>query len=84
MIEMVSRAEDFIARRRKAGRGRRRGAAPPTVAQVAPIVRGACSEKDDTIEGAWRRLVLEFRATDAVLEFHRRQGFGPLSAKPAW
>ena len=65
---MVSRAEDFIARRRKpAAAPARRGTAD--VAQVAPIVRGACSEKDKTIEGAWRRLVLEFRATDAVLNF---------------
>jgi rhamnose utilization protein RhaD (predicted bifunctional aldolase and dehydrogenase)/NAD(P)-dependent dehydrogenase (short-subunit alcohol dehydrogenase family) len=68
MIEMVSRAEEFIARRRKAATApARRGTAE--VAQVAPIVRGACSEKDKTIEGAWRRLVLEFRATDAVLNF---------------
>jgi rhamnose utilization protein RhaD (predicted bifunctional aldolase and dehydrogenase)/NAD(P)-dependent dehydrogenase (short-subunit alcohol dehydrogenase family) len=70
MIEMVSRAEDFVARRRKsvaATAPARRGAAD--LAQVAPIVRGACSEKDKTIEGAWRRLVLEFRATDAVLNF---------------
>src|SRR6202451_1331984 len=55
MIEMVSRAEDFIARRRKsvaAMAPARRGSAD--VAQVAPIVRGACSEKDKTIEGAWR------------------------------
>jgi len=68
MIEMVSRAEEFIARRRKSVPApARRGTAD--VAQVAPIVRGACSEKDKTVEGAWRRLVLEFRATDAVLNF---------------
>jgi rhamnose utilization protein RhaD (predicted bifunctional aldolase and dehydrogenase)/NAD(P)-dependent dehydrogenase (short-subunit alcohol dehydrogenase family) len=68
MIEMVSRAEEFIARRRKpVAAPARRGSAE--VAQIAPIVRGACSEKDKTIEGAWRRLVLEFRATDAVLNF---------------
>jgi rhamnose utilization protein RhaD (predicted bifunctional aldolase and dehydrogenase)/NAD(P)-dependent dehydrogenase (short-subunit alcohol dehydrogenase family) len=68
MIEMVSRAEDFIARRRKSvAAPARRGATD--VASLAPIVRGACSEKDKTIEGAWRRLVLEFRATDAVLTF---------------
>jgi rhamnose utilization protein RhaD (predicted bifunctional aldolase and dehydrogenase)/NAD(P)-dependent dehydrogenase (short-subunit alcohol dehydrogenase family) len=72
MVEMVSRAEDFIARRRKsaaaaAAAPARRNAAD--VAQIAPIVRGACSEKDKAIEGAWRRLVLEFRATDTVLNF---------------
>src|ERR1700751_6056993 len=60
MIEMVTRADDFIAARRKAA------AAPPRrstagLAQVAPIVRGACSEKEKTVEGAWRRLIAEFR-----------------------
>ena len=70
MIEMVSLAEDFIARNRKAVSA----AAPtlrnlPALADVSPIVRGACSEEDDRTEGAWRRLVLDFRATDAVLTF---------------
>jgi rhamnose utilization protein RhaD (predicted bifunctional aldolase and dehydrogenase)/NAD(P)-dependent dehydrogenase (short-subunit alcohol dehydrogenase family) len=70
MIEMVSRAEEFVARHRKsvvATAPARRGTVD--VALIAPIVRGACSEKDKTIEGAWRRLVLEFRTTDAVLNF---------------
>ncbi len=70
MIEMVSLAEDFIALNRKAVSA----AAPtprnlPALADVTPIVRGACSEEDDRAEGAWRRLVLDFRATDAVLTF---------------
>jgi rhamnose utilization protein RhaD (predicted bifunctional aldolase and dehydrogenase)/NAD(P)-dependent dehydrogenase (short-subunit alcohol dehydrogenase family) len=69
MIAFVSRAEDFIARTRKSV------AAAPTpikmapVAQVAAIVRGACSEQDENTEGAWRRLVLEFRNGDAVVDF---------------
>ena len=70
MIEMVSLAEDFIARNRKAVSA----AAPaphnlPALADVTPIVRGACSEEDDRAEGAWHRLVLDFRATDVVLTF---------------
>jgi rhamnose utilization protein RhaD (predicted bifunctional aldolase and dehydrogenase)/NAD(P)-dependent dehydrogenase (short-subunit alcohol dehydrogenase family) len=78
MIEMVSRAEDFIARRRKTATApARRGTAE--VAQIAPIVRGACSERDKTIEGAWRRLVLEFRATDAVLSFVNAKDLARLS-----
>jgi NAD(P)-dependent dehydrogenase (short-subunit alcohol dehydrogenase family) len=32
-------------------------------------VRGACSEQDENTEGAWRRLVLEFRNGDAVVDF---------------
>jgi rhamnose utilization protein RhaD (predicted bifunctional aldolase and dehydrogenase)/NAD(P)-dependent dehydrogenase (short-subunit alcohol dehydrogenase family) len=68
MIEMVSRAEEFIARRRKSvAAPTRRGTAD--VASIAPIVRGACSKKDEAVEGAWRRLILEFRATDAILHF---------------
>ncbi len=68
MIAMVSLAEDFIARTRKSITV----IAPPataSIAQAAPIIRGACSEKDEAIEGAWRRLVLEFRGGDAVLGF---------------
>ena len=68
MIEMVSLAEDFIARKRKAATAAApRNAAP--LAQIAPIARGACSQKDHEIEGAWRRLVLDFRSGDAVLNF---------------
>jgi rhamnose utilization protein RhaD (predicted bifunctional aldolase and dehydrogenase)/NAD(P)-dependent dehydrogenase (short-subunit alcohol dehydrogenase family) len=80
MIEMVSRAEDFVARRRKpatAPAPARRGTAD--VAQIAPIVRGACSEKDKTTEGAWRRLVLECRATEAVLNFVNAKELARLS-----
>jgi rhamnose utilization protein RhaD (predicted bifunctional aldolase and dehydrogenase)/NAD(P)-dependent dehydrogenase (short-subunit alcohol dehydrogenase family) len=78
MIEMVSRAEDFVARRRKpATAPARRG--PADVAQIAPIVRGACSEKDKTTEGAWRRLVLECRATEAVLNFVNAKDLARLS-----
>jgi rhamnose utilization protein RhaD (predicted bifunctional aldolase and dehydrogenase)/NAD(P)-dependent dehydrogenase (short-subunit alcohol dehydrogenase family) len=73
-IALVSRAEDFIARKRKSVTAKPVAAARPAVARtpvaaVAPIVRGACSEKDQKIEGAWRRLVLEFRGNDAVLDF---------------
>ena len=69
-IAFVSRAEDFIARkRRKPVAAARPAVAPTPVAAVAPIVRGACSEKDEKTEGAWRRLILEFRGNDAVLDF---------------
>jgi len=80
MIAMVSLAEDFIARNRKSvtmgvAPGEAKKAAETiveTAARVAPIARGACSQKHDTIEGAWRRLVLEFRSGDAVLNFVNR------------
>ncbi len=80
MIEMVSLAEDFIARNRKAVTV----SAPALsdlalVAEVAPIVRGACSQKDAHIEGAWRRLVLEFRGGDAVVNFLKNKDLARLS-----
>jgi rhamnose utilization protein RhaD (predicted bifunctional aldolase and dehydrogenase)/NAD(P)-dependent dehydrogenase (short-subunit alcohol dehydrogenase family) len=67
MIEMVTLAEDFLAR---TGKSRVVAAAPregAAVAAVAPIVRGVCSRKDENTEGAWRRLVMEFRGGASVL-----------------
>jgi rhamnose utilization protein RhaD (predicted bifunctional aldolase and dehydrogenase)/NAD(P)-dependent dehydrogenase (short-subunit alcohol dehydrogenase family) len=70
MIEMVSLAEARLKRARKAVfaaiRLPQRSAA---IAEVAPILRGACSLKDAKVEGAWRRLVLDWRASPAVLDF---------------
>jgi NAD(P)-dependent dehydrogenase (short-subunit alcohol dehydrogenase family) len=39
------------------------------LASVAPILRGACSLADPRHEGAWRRLILEFRSNDAIRNF---------------
>ena len=70
MIEMVTLAEDRLKRGRKAvfatAQLPQRVAA---VAEVAPIMRGAASLKDEKAEGAWRRLVLEFRTGNAILNF---------------
>jgi len=70
MIEMVSLAEARLKRNRNSvfltSRLPQRIAA---LADVAPIVRGACSLKDAKIDGAWRRLILEFRGGDAVRNF---------------
>jgi rhamnose utilization protein RhaD (predicted bifunctional aldolase and dehydrogenase)/NAD(P)-dependent dehydrogenase (short-subunit alcohol dehydrogenase family) len=70
MIEMVSLAEARIACGRKTvfvtTELPNKVAA---LAEVAPIVRGACSRKDETTEGAWRRLVLDFRSGEAIRNF---------------
>ncbi len=71
MIEMVSLAEAALRRGRRAlprlpggvGRG-----ALLRLAEAAPIVRGACAFKD-TAHGAHRRLILELRSSDAILNF---------------
>ncbi len=69
MIAFVSRAEDFIARNQKSVAATQPARRPAAVAEVAPIVRGACSKKDDKTEGAWYRLVLEFRTGNAIADF---------------
>jgi NAD(P)-dependent dehydrogenase (short-subunit alcohol dehydrogenase family) len=70
MIALVTLAEERLARNRKAvftpARLPERLATP---GDVAPILRGAVSLKDDKIEGAWRRLILEFRGNPAMLDF---------------
>jgi rhamnose utilization protein RhaD (predicted bifunctional aldolase and dehydrogenase)/NAD(P)-dependent dehydrogenase (short-subunit alcohol dehydrogenase family) len=79
MIEMVTLAEEFIARHRKSF-----AAAPVPhniagIAHVAPLIRGACSEQDEDLEGAWRRLVLEFRGGQAVENFVNAKDLDRLS-----
>ena len=69
MIEMVSRAEEFIDRNAKSVVFARLWREIAPLAAVAPIVRGACSAKDDTTEGAWLRLALEFRRSSRMLDF---------------
>jgi rhamnose utilization protein RhaD (predicted bifunctional aldolase and dehydrogenase)/NAD(P)-dependent dehydrogenase (short-subunit alcohol dehydrogenase family) len=68
MIEMVTLAENFIARHRTSVAVAAR-AGNVAIAAIAPILRGACSEKDEQVEGAWRRLILDFRGSDAVRNF---------------
>jgi rhamnose utilization protein RhaD (predicted bifunctional aldolase and dehydrogenase)/NAD(P)-dependent dehydrogenase (short-subunit alcohol dehydrogenase family) len=70
MIEMVSLAQARLAQRRNTvfvPRALPERIAP--LAEVAPILRGACSLKDEVNEGAWRRLIFEFRASPAILNF---------------
>jgi rhamnose utilization protein RhaD (predicted bifunctional aldolase and dehydrogenase)/NAD(P)-dependent dehydrogenase (short-subunit alcohol dehydrogenase family) len=69
MIEMVSLAENFIGRNSKSVVVARPSHAIAPVSAVAPIVRSACSLKDEDREGAWCRLVLDFRTSNAVLNF---------------
>ncbi|MBV8838206.1 MAG: bifunctional aldolase/short-chain dehydrogenase [Alphaproteobacteria bacterium] len=69
MIEMVTRAEDHVARGAKTFAA---AALPLPIAplcDVAPIVRGACSLPDAQVEGGWTRFVMAFRAGDAVMRF---------------
>ena len=70
MIEMVTVAEERLKKNRKAVFATAQ--VPQQIAplaELAPILRGACSQKDDKIEGAWRRLILKFRTSPPILDF---------------
>jgi rhamnose utilization protein RhaD (predicted bifunctional aldolase and dehydrogenase)/NAD(P)-dependent dehydrogenase (short-subunit alcohol dehydrogenase family) len=70
MIALVSLAEERLAKNRKAAFvSTKLPARPAGVADVAPIIRGACSVSDSKTDGAWKRFVLEFRGNDAVMNF---------------
>src|SRR5215470_8478309 len=69
-IEMVTLAEARLQR------GRRRifsSIALPhrmaALADVAPVLRGACALRSEHVEGAWRRLILEFRTSGPIRTF---------------
>lgn len=70
MIALVTLAEERLARQRKpAFVSAKLPARPARLADVAPIIRGACSLPDNRTDGAWKRFVLEFRGDDAVMNF---------------
>ena len=70
MIEAVSLAEEELSRgRRPVFISGSLPAAIAEVAQVAPILRGACAIADPVGSGAYKRFILEFRSTPAVLNY---------------
>src|ERR1700722_7329498 len=69
MIEMVTLAEAFVARHRKSAAVAVAPHGMAGIAQIAPVIRGACSEPDDKLEGGWRRLVVEFRDGETIRRF---------------
>ena len=79
MIEMVSLAEAFIARNAKRVSFAKTSHDTAPVAAVAPLVRGACSEKDEKVEGACHRLVLDFRPIERFGDFFHHPDFARIS-----
>jgi rhamnose utilization protein RhaD (predicted bifunctional aldolase and dehydrogenase)/NAD(P)-dependent dehydrogenase (short-subunit alcohol dehydrogenase family) len=70
MIVLVTLAEERLARQRKpAFVSAKLPARAARVADVAPIIRGACSVPDSRTDGAWKRFVLEFRGSAAAMNF---------------
>jgi rhamnose utilization protein RhaD (predicted bifunctional aldolase and dehydrogenase)/NAD(P)-dependent dehydrogenase (short-subunit alcohol dehydrogenase family) len=70
MIEFVTLAEERL---RKKGNAKLPGAKLPdriaSVSEVAPIIRGVCTLRDASGEGAHKRLVLDFRSNDTILNY---------------
>jgi NAD(P)-dependent dehydrogenase (short-subunit alcohol dehydrogenase family) len=70
MIEMVSMAEERLTRRRKSVFNTiQLPQQVETHSEIAPIVRGACTLADPKTEGAYRRVILEFRSSPAILNY---------------
>src|SRR3982074_1894574 len=70
MIALVSLAEERLARQSKpAFISVKLPTRPGRLADVAPIIRGACSLPDSRSDGAWKRFILDFRGSDAVMNF---------------
>jgi rhamnose utilization protein RhaD (predicted bifunctional aldolase and dehydrogenase)/NAD(P)-dependent dehydrogenase (short-subunit alcohol dehydrogenase family) len=69
MIALVTLAEQRLAKNRKPSSRARLPARLAKLAEVAPIVRGACSLQDSKIDGGWKRFILDFRGSDAVMDF---------------
>jgi len=70
MIAAVSRAEERLTRRRATVfAGICLPAAVAGAAEVAPILRGACALADPSGSGAFKRFILEFRSSPAVLDY---------------
>src|SRR3954471_1095927 len=70
MIALVTLAEQRLANnRRPAFIAAKLPARPAQLADVAPVIRGACSLPDGKIDGAWKRFILDFRGSDAVMNF---------------
>jgi rhamnose utilization protein RhaD (predicted bifunctional aldolase and dehydrogenase)/NAD(P)-dependent dehydrogenase (short-subunit alcohol dehydrogenase family) len=70
MVALVTRAEERLRRNRKPVFVTAQ--LPQSIvplATVAPVLRGACSLKDEAIEGSWRRMVLAFRSNDVISNF---------------
>ncbi len=70
MIEFVTLAEERL---RKKGNTKFPGTKLPdriaSLSDVAPIIRGVCTQRDAFGEGAHKRLVLDFRSNDVILNY---------------
>jgi len=71
MIAAVSQAEEHLARHRSTivFPAARLPAAIATAAEAAPILRGACAIPSPVEAGAYKRFILDFRTSPAILDY---------------
>jgi rhamnose utilization protein RhaD (predicted bifunctional aldolase and dehydrogenase)/NAD(P)-dependent dehydrogenase (short-subunit alcohol dehydrogenase family) len=69
MIAFVTLAEMRVAKNRKTFAAAKLPSKLAPFAEIAPVIRGACSLQDPKIEGAWTRFILEHRNSDDVMSF---------------
>jgi rhamnose utilization protein RhaD (predicted bifunctional aldolase and dehydrogenase)/NAD(P)-dependent dehydrogenase (short-subunit alcohol dehydrogenase family) len=69
MIEFVTLSETRVQKNRKAFASAKLPQQIAPSGDVAPILRGACALKDAGGEGAHKRMILEFRTNDAIIDY---------------
>ena len=69
MIEFVTLAEERLAKGRKTLVSVRLPEKLASVAEIAPILRGACAISRDELAGTVKRQVLDFRTSPAILAY---------------
>ena len=69
MIEMVTLAEGRLAQRRKTFAQVLLSPEHASVAEIAPILRGACAISRDELAGTVKRQILDFRSSPEILNY---------------
>ena len=80
MIEFVTLAERRVAKGKAAFVPVKLPQKIASVTDVAPIVRGACTLKDFAGDARHKRLILEFRSSDAILGYVNRKDLARIAA----
>jgi rhamnose utilization protein RhaD (predicted bifunctional aldolase and dehydrogenase)/NAD(P)-dependent dehydrogenase (short-subunit alcohol dehydrogenase family) len=69
MIEFVILAQQRLTKKRKCFASAKLPQQIAPAEDVAPILRGACALKDFGGEGAHKRMILEFRTSDTIIDY---------------
>jgi rhamnulose-1-phosphate aldolase/alcohol dehydrogenase len=69
MIEFVTLAEERLQRQRKKRAMAKLPSSLASVAEIAPILRGAVALEKDALAGTVKRQILDFRTSPAILDY---------------